>query len=168
MNFVRGGIGLSYLNYIALISIFTFVFAGQNNIVNSSTIQSILDREINTKLSQTDETPEISSEGCYSNWINDGYCDLVNNRQECAFDGNDCIDEDQSCYYKSCDYWNNSGEFTCDELESDWGCDCSDDVCGECLETEKDCLGICFGEYELNDMTFTSPLNILLLTMLPE
>ena len=28
--------------------------------------------------------------GCYKGWITDGYCDDINNNQDCNYDGGDC------------------------------------------------------------------------------
>eukprot|EP01130_Rhizamoeba_saxonica_P004675 TRINITY_DN1897_c0_g2_i1.p1 TRINITY_DN1897_c0_g2~~TRINITY_DN1897_c0_g2_i1.p1 ORF type:complete len:829 (+),score=172.96 TRINITY_DN1897_c0_g2_i1:53-2488(+) len=63
------------------------------------------------------------AEGCPSNWINDGYCDVACNVSECDFDGGDCANTNTS---NSGWWWNNNnnndGSFNAYEKYCSKGC----------------------------------------------
>jgi len=44
-------------------------------------------------------------------WLGDGICDSDNDFEECAFDGNDCIDDDDDLFFLNDDYYNYTGCF---------------------------------------------------------
>ena len=105
------------LTLITLISLTGFISAMDTNTSEKSIIPRIIEREINMKLDQSSDDIDIT--GCYDPWKGDGQCDLINNKELCAWDEGDCSDQPQSCYYKTCDYWFNSGKYSCEELESE-------------------------------------------------
>ena len=91
---------------------------------------------------------------CSESWLGDGSCDGTVQESGCDLtcygnDYGDCDDFggggdcDDTCYDYSCDYWVEDG-YTCDELENDYGCDCSG--CDECDDSGgDDSTGSCSG-----------------------
>lgn len=98
--------------------------------------------------------------GAYMHWLGDGFCDngywgINFNCEEFDFDGGDCLKDEPSnntctptCSSASCDFWTYVGDYSCEELEDLWGCNC--DGCACCKE---DCSGNWCGQktHKLND-----------------
>jgi len=81
-------------------------------------------------------------------WLGDGSCDdgssgIDFNCEEFEYDHGDCNEKVKTdnecantCYGASCDFWLFVGDYTCDHLESYWGCNCNGCTC-----CRTDCQG---------------------------
>lgn len=88
---------------------------------------------------------------CYDSWIGDGWCDDLNNKPECDYDGDDCCTDVAQYYCSVCECIEQSntpscvddwiGDGFCDDRNNTPECDYDGNDC--CTDTEKNYCNVC-------------------------
>ena len=107
----------------------------------------IISKDIPPIFNDKNDNSDTEYRNCNDSWIGDGWCDSINNNEECQYDGGDCCPGDCESTTYDCGSYGGTCEDCIDPNSSDIsaGGECSDDMncsltdCGFWLESLYSC-----------------------------